>query len=174
MITVRYDAFSQSDCEESCRLLTVNFLSLWILDPLADSLPLPFATGLFSFLYHLAYYEIGKYNQNSVLEYRNTLTVTIKHHGYKTENLHVRLPLACGKVLLKIWYWVFIAGQLCIITTLFLRKSDCELLTILSWSITISLSRSSSLCFSLFRCWSPGLLWLIRSSSQSSGTSGRR
>ncbi|KAJ7352889.1 E3 ubiquitin-protein ligase huwe1 [Desmophyllum pertusum] len=28
-------------------------------DPLSDSLPLPFATGLFSFLYHLAYYEIG-------------------------------------------------------------------------------------------------------------------
>ncbi|XP_015767939.1 PREDICTED: E3 ubiquitin-protein ligase HUWE1-like [Acropora digitifera] len=26
---------------------------------LSDSLPLPFATGLFSFLYHLAYYEVG-------------------------------------------------------------------------------------------------------------------
>lgn len=28
-------------------------------DPTEDSIPLPFATGLFSFLYHLAYYEIG-------------------------------------------------------------------------------------------------------------------
>ena len=58
----------------SLLLLTEHILSLQILDPLADSLPLPFATGLFSFLYHLAYYEIGKYNQNIVLEFRNSHT----------------------------------------------------------------------------------------------------
>lgn len=107
--------------------MTVSFLSLGILDPLADSLPLPFATGLFSFLYHLAYYEIGKYNQNIVLESRISLTVTIKYHGCKNENIHVRLSIACAKVLLKIQYRVFIARQLCFIIILLLTKSDHEL-----------------------------------------------
>lgn len=62
---------------------------------MADSLPLPFATGLFSFLYHLAYYEIGKYNQNIVLEFRNSHT----YHGCKTVN--IRLLLACSKFVAK-------------------------------------------------------------------------
>jgi len=89
---------------------------------------LPFATGLFSFLYHLAYYEIGKYMYNLyiVLEFKNPFTVAIKYHGTcKTNN--VRLPLACDKVLLKIQYRVLIARQLCFINISFLTKSDREL-----------------------------------------------